>query len=38
MARKVSRRDLLEREYRALVKEFNERAKEIKKLEKRRKL
>lgn len=31
MARKVSRRDLLEREYRALVKEFNERAKEIKK-------
>lgn len=31
MARKVSRRDLLEREYRSLVKEFNERAKEIKK-------
>lgn len=31
MARKVSRRDLLEREYRYLVKEFNERAKEIKK-------
>lgn len=32
MARKVSRRDLLEREYRSLVKEFNERAKEIKKV------
>lgn len=31
MARKVSRRDLLEREYRSLAKEFNERAKEIKK-------